>query len=189
MDLHYNFEKNQNYIQIKNNNDDLVAFVDLINGGSLLHLQLNGITLIEEKKEFSYSDSFASAILFPFVNRLKNGVYFFKNKSHQTLFKRCFPENSKLEIAACSVSGDSKTYLADLIGESLFKNGGTTKSYTKVALGSMSLKHYSAFSKPYLTRSPNLDRVIWWPFHTMVLGPLGGLYNKSIERISTIEPN
>ena len=89
MDLYYKFEVDQNHIQIKNNNDDLVAFVDLINGGSLLHLQLNGITLIEEKKEFSYSDSFASAILFPFVNRLKNGVYFFKNKSHQ------FPINEK----------------------------------------------------------------------------------------------
>ena len=62
MDLHYNFETEQNYIQIKNNNDDLVASVDLINGGSLQHLQLNGITVIERKKEFSYSDSFASAI-------------------------------------------------------------------------------------------------------------------------------
>ena len=82
MDLNYNFETDQNYIQIKNNNDDLVAFIDLINGGSLQHLQLNGITVIERKKEFSYSDSFASAILFPFVNRLKNGIYSFKNKSN-----------------------------------------------------------------------------------------------------------
>ena len=83
MDLNYNFETDQNYIQIKNNNDDLVAFIDLINGGSLQHLQLNGITVIERKQEFSYSDSFASAILFPFVNRLKNGIYSFKNKSNQ----------------------------------------------------------------------------------------------------------
>ena len=83
MDLNYNFETDQNHIQIKNNNDDLVAFIDLINGGSLQHLQLNGITVIERKKEFSYSDSFASAILFPFVNRLKNGIYSFKNKSNQ----------------------------------------------------------------------------------------------------------
>jgi aldose 1-epimerase len=77
MDLHYKFETDQNYIQIKNNNDDLVAFVDLINGGSLQHLELNGITLIEQKKEFAYSESFASALLFPFVNRLKNGSLFF----------------------------------------------------------------------------------------------------------------
>ena len=33
MDMHYNVEKDQNHIKIKNNNDDLVAFVDLINGG------------------------------------------------------------------------------------------------------------------------------------------------------------
>ena len=75
MDLHYKFETDQNYIQIKNNNDDLVAIVDLINGGSLQHLKLNGINVIEPKKEFSYSDSFASSLLFPFVNRLKNGIY------------------------------------------------------------------------------------------------------------------
>ena len=89
MDLHYNFETDQNYVEIKNNNDDLVAFVDLINGGSLQHLQLNGLTLIEPKKEFLYSDSFASSILFPFVNRLKNGIYYYKNKSHQ------FPINER----------------------------------------------------------------------------------------------
>lgn len=89
MDLHYNFETDQNYIQIKNNNDDLVAFIDLINGGSLQYLKLNGMTLIEPKKEFTYSDSFASAILFPFVNRLKNGTYSFKNKFHQ------FPINER----------------------------------------------------------------------------------------------
>ena len=89
MDLHYKFEIDQNYIQIKNNNDDLVAFIDLINGGSLQHLQLNGINVIEPKKEFSYSDSFASSLLFPFVNRLKNGIYSFKNKSHQ------FPINER----------------------------------------------------------------------------------------------
>jgi aldose 1-epimerase len=83
MDMHYKFETDQNYIQIKNKNDDLVAFVDLINGGSLQYLELNGITLIEQKKEFAYSESFASALLFPFVNRLKNGIYSFKNKSYQ----------------------------------------------------------------------------------------------------------
>ena len=83
MDIYYKFEVDKNSIKIKNNKDNLVAFVDLINGGSLQHLKLNGITLIEEKKEFTYSDSFASSLLFPFVNRLKNGVYSFKNKYYQ----------------------------------------------------------------------------------------------------------
>ena len=31
MDMYYKFEVDKNHIQIKNNNDDLVAFVDLIN--------------------------------------------------------------------------------------------------------------------------------------------------------------
>ena len=45
-------------------------------------MKLNGLTVIEKKK-FAYSDSFASAVLFPFVNRLKNGIYSFKNEFHQ----------------------------------------------------------------------------------------------------------
>ena len=89
MDLYYKFEVDQNFIKIINNNNKLVAFINLLNGGSLQHLELNGITVIEQKNEFAYSDSFASALLFPFVNRLKNGVYSFKNKYHQ------FPINER----------------------------------------------------------------------------------------------
>lgn len=83
MNLYYKFEVDESSVKIINNEDKLVTSIDLINGGSLQHLELNGITLIEEKKEFAYSESFASALLFPFVNRLKNGVYYFKNKYHQ----------------------------------------------------------------------------------------------------------
>ena len=83
MNLYYKFEVDESSIKIINNEDKLVTSIDLLNGGSLQHLELNGITLIEEKKEFAYSESFASALLFPFVNRLKNGVYSFKNKYHQ----------------------------------------------------------------------------------------------------------
>lgn len=83
MDLYYKFEVDQNSIKIINNNNKLIALIDLLNGGSLQHLELNEITVIEEKKEFAYSDSFASALLFPFVNRLKKGVYSFKNNYHQ----------------------------------------------------------------------------------------------------------
>ena len=89
MNLYYKFEVDESSIKIINNEDKLVTSIDLLNGGSLQHLVLNGITLIEEKKEFAYSESFASALLFPFVNRLKNGVYSFKNKYHQ------FPINEK----------------------------------------------------------------------------------------------
>ena len=89
MNMYYKFELDESSIKIINNEDKLVTSIDLLNGGSLQHLELNGITLIEEKKEFAYSESFASALLFPFVNRLKNGIYSFKNKYHQ------FPINEK----------------------------------------------------------------------------------------------
>ena len=83
MDLYYKFEVDQNSIKIINNYNKLIALINLLNGGSLQHLNLNEIIVIEEKKEFAYSDSFASALLFPFVNRLKKGVYSFKNNYHQ----------------------------------------------------------------------------------------------------------
>jgi hypothetical protein len=55
MDLYYKFEVDESSIKIINNEDRLVTFIDLLNGGSLQHLQLSGITLIEEKKGFPYS--------------------------------------------------------------------------------------------------------------------------------------
>tara|TARA_X000000950_G_scaffold130024_1_gene162418 strand:+ start:3166 stop:4053 length:888 start_codon:yes stop_codon:yes gene_type:complete len=82
MDLDCKFEVDPCSIKVKNNKK-LLAFIDLVNGGSLQHLKLNGLTVIEKKKQFAYSDSFASALLFPFVNRLKNGIYSFKNEFHQ----------------------------------------------------------------------------------------------------------
>jgi hypothetical protein len=55
MDLYYKFEVDESSIKIINNEDRLVTFIDLLNGGSLQHLQLSGITLVEEKKGFPYS--------------------------------------------------------------------------------------------------------------------------------------
>ena len=50
MNMYYKFELDESSIKIINNEDKLVTSIDLLNGGSLQHLELNGITLIEEKK-------------------------------------------------------------------------------------------------------------------------------------------
>jgi aldose 1-epimerase len=82
MNPNYKFEVNQDAISLKNNNE-LIAHIDLINGGSLQYLNLNGFKVIEQKKQFAYADSYASSMLFPFINRLNKGSYSFKNKLYQ----------------------------------------------------------------------------------------------------------
>ena len=77
MNLYYKFEVDKSSIKIINNEDKLVTSIDLINGGSLQHLELNGITLIEEKKEFAYSESFASRPFISFCKPFKKWSLFF----------------------------------------------------------------------------------------------------------------
>ena len=77
------FDIKKDFIKLKNNKGEFIAKIDLKRGGTLQDLILNGVKVIEQKNYFNYSDSFASSILFPFVNRLKGGIYFFKNKSYQ----------------------------------------------------------------------------------------------------------
>ena len=48
MDLDCKFEVDPCSIKVKNNKK-LLAFIDLENGGSLQHLKLNGLTVIEKK--------------------------------------------------------------------------------------------------------------------------------------------
>ncbi|OSY86834.1 hypothetical protein WH52_14535 [Tenacibaculum holothuriorum] len=60
------------------------ALISLKNGGSLVHLTLNNKVVVKDfSEEISYEFSYASAILFPFANRILNGEYEFQNKKHQ----------------------------------------------------------------------------------------------------------
>lgn len=60
------------------------AEISLKDGASLKQLQLNGKTIIKDFSEtIDYKESYASAILFPFVNRILNGKYEYKNQKHQ----------------------------------------------------------------------------------------------------------
>ncbi len=59
------------------------ASIYLNDGGSLQNLVLNNCTVIKSLHPKPYRDSYASAILFPFANRIKDGVYIFNNKTYQ----------------------------------------------------------------------------------------------------------
>lgn len=75
-------DKGSNFIEVVK--ADLVyAKIDLRLGGSLQELILNAKTIISSKETVSYEESYASAILFPFANRIENGAFLFNDKSYQ----------------------------------------------------------------------------------------------------------
>ncbi|SEQ75843.1 aldose 1-epimerase [Hyunsoonleella jejuensis] len=75
--------KNLNYIEIQNKEKESYAKIYLDLGGSLQELVLKNQTVIKEITNLSYTDTYASSILFPFANRIKDGKYEFKGKTYQ----------------------------------------------------------------------------------------------------------
>lgn len=71
-----------NYLEIDNSELGIYAKIDLNCGGSLQELTLSNYKLISSEN-LSYDKHFNSAILFPYVNRIQNGVYNFQNKAYQ----------------------------------------------------------------------------------------------------------
>jgi len=76
-------ERDVNYIELKNTSQHSSAKIDLNLGGSLQELSLKNKTIIRDLEDLNYNTSFASAILFPFTCRLKNGTYEYKKKQYQ----------------------------------------------------------------------------------------------------------
>jgi aldose 1-epimerase len=73
-------ENNSEYIVIQTENKASRAVICPAEGGRLKELVLNGQLVITEPKITTYASNYASAILFPFANRIKEGKYFFRNK-------------------------------------------------------------------------------------------------------------
>lgn len=74
---------NQNNIEISNSKTTTFAKIQLNQGARLKELVLGGHHLIREMKELDYFKTYASSILFPFANRIKDGRYEFENEWHQ----------------------------------------------------------------------------------------------------------
>ena len=70
---------NQKHIQLTSSNKNSYAIICLNKGGSLNELAISNKVVIEDLAPLQYSDTYASSILFPFANRIKNGKYIFKN--------------------------------------------------------------------------------------------------------------
>lgn len=80
----YRCEKtNQNNIEISNSETSTFAKIQLNQGARLKELVMGNHPLIHEMKDLEYTKTYASSILFPFANRIKDGQYKFENKTYQ----------------------------------------------------------------------------------------------------------
>ncbi len=78
----YNNLKN-NILEVKNSKNIIIGKIHLNSGASLQELTLENITIIEDLSPLPYSKTYASSLLFPFANRIKDGKYSFDNKEYQ----------------------------------------------------------------------------------------------------------
>ena len=70
------------YVILNNSNNTSQAKIFLNLGASLQNLILNKNVIIKDLYPLNYDTSYASAILFPFVNRVKDGAYTFMQKEY-----------------------------------------------------------------------------------------------------------
>ncbi len=75
--------KSTNILEIKNSKHSFYSKIFLDKGASLQELTLGGHEIIQDLSPIAYRDSYASSILFPFANRIKDGIYNFKGNTFQ----------------------------------------------------------------------------------------------------------
>ena len=72
-----------NSIELSNVSNGFSAKIDLNLGGSLQELKLKGKQIIANLHPKPYYNTYSSALLFPFANRIEGGTYKFKSKTYQ----------------------------------------------------------------------------------------------------------
>ncbi len=78
-----NYDKHHNVIEVKNASIGIYGKIYLNDGGSLQELILNKQRLIADLHPLRYETTYASAILFPFANRIEDGQYCFNYEVFQ----------------------------------------------------------------------------------------------------------
>jgi len=79
----FQIEHIENTILLKDSKSESFAHIFLDLGGSLQELTLKTTKIIKNLKSVDYNNSFSSAILFPFTNRIKGGKYSFNNQKYE----------------------------------------------------------------------------------------------------------
>lgn len=72
-----------NQVKLVNSDNSSFATISLNQGASLFELFINNTVVIEDMTPLKYADTYASSILFPFANRIKDGAYTFNEKKYQ----------------------------------------------------------------------------------------------------------
>ena len=70
-------------LEVKNAKNTVFGKIYLNEGASLQELTLGGNAIIQDLTPLTYDSTFASSILFPFANRIKDGKYSFNNEDYQ----------------------------------------------------------------------------------------------------------
>lgn len=83
----YNIEhqkiQNSDQVKLTDSSNTSCAVIVLDQGASLQQLTIKGIPIIEDLFPLNYTETYASSILFPFANRVKDGVYTFNEQQYQ----------------------------------------------------------------------------------------------------------
>ena len=75
-------DRDLNHLEVKNSKNNVYAKICLNDGGSLQELVLNNHHIIKNLDPLTYQNTYASSILFPFANRIKDGTYQFNGKNY-----------------------------------------------------------------------------------------------------------
>ncbi len=70
------------FIELYNPENQSKAIICLNQGGRLSALEFDGIKVLADYEPSTYATNYASSILFPFVNRIKDGKYSFEDIDH-----------------------------------------------------------------------------------------------------------
>jgi len=76
-------ENGLQYVILKHPQNNAFAKISLTEGGSLNEFRINNEAIIEDLTPLNYANTYASSILFPFANRIKDGTYTFNGETHQ----------------------------------------------------------------------------------------------------------
>ena len=125
-----------NFIEIEDSNKNSYAKIHLNLGGSLQELKLLNHQLIKDLHPLTYNNTYASAVLFPFANRIADGSYVFDHKTYQLEI------NQKEENNALHGLVYSKTF--EIIDQK------TTLEKAEVLLRYKELMHFIGFPFTYM---------------------------------------
>ena len=137
------------FIEIENPEKTCNAKIYLNLGGSLQELKLNGKTIIEDLKPLSYNNTYASSILFPFANRIKDGTYTFEGKQYK------FNINEEGNNNALHGLVYNKTF--DIIEQNVFENQASIKLLYIEKNESIGFPYTYSIQLEYILKEDSLD--------------------------------